>query len=178
MDFPVVFLDEASMSTEPASLIPLMKGAKHLALIGDHKQLPPVITSQEAQSAGFGISLFERLIAEKVVPTVMLNTQYRMHPTLARFPSGEFYDDLLLDGVADGSGVVPARLSPPVSKLLQRSPTALGDTSGRPSVVFLDHGGNESESDRSRVNWNEAHIVCSVIEDLLIHNEVRPAAPI
>ena len=26
MDFPVVFLDEASMSTEPASLIPLMKG--------------------------------------------------------------------------------------------------------------------------------------------------------
>lgn len=26
LDFPVVFLDEASMSTEPASLIPLMKG--------------------------------------------------------------------------------------------------------------------------------------------------------
>ena len=25
-DFPVVFLDEANMSTEPASLIPLMKG--------------------------------------------------------------------------------------------------------------------------------------------------------
>jgi superfamily I DNA and/or RNA helicase len=26
IDFPVVFLDEASMATEPASLIPLMKG--------------------------------------------------------------------------------------------------------------------------------------------------------
>jgi superfamily I DNA and/or RNA helicase len=26
IDFPVVFLDEASMSTEPASLIPIMKG--------------------------------------------------------------------------------------------------------------------------------------------------------
>jgi regulator of nonsense transcripts 1 len=26
IDFPIVFLDEASMSTEPASLIPLMKG--------------------------------------------------------------------------------------------------------------------------------------------------------
>ena len=25
-DFPVVFIDEASMSTEPASLVPLMKG--------------------------------------------------------------------------------------------------------------------------------------------------------
>lgn len=28
LDFPVVFLDEASMSTEPASLIPLMKGVR------------------------------------------------------------------------------------------------------------------------------------------------------
>ena len=26
IDFPVVFLDEASMSTEPASLIPIAKG--------------------------------------------------------------------------------------------------------------------------------------------------------
>ena len=32
MDFPVVFLDEASMSTEPASLIPLMKGVSCLTL--------------------------------------------------------------------------------------------------------------------------------------------------
>jgi superfamily I DNA and/or RNA helicase len=28
IDFPVVFLDEASMSTEPASLIPIMKGVR------------------------------------------------------------------------------------------------------------------------------------------------------
>lgn len=69
------------MSTEPASLIPLMKGvsclmpstaplvlnrlqSQHVALIGDHKQLPPVIKSQEAQSNGLGISLFERLAEE------------------------------------------------------------------------------------------------------------------
>ena len=29
VDFPVVFLDEASMSTEPASLIPLMRGVRY-----------------------------------------------------------------------------------------------------------------------------------------------------
>ena len=69
------------MSTEPASLIPLMKGvshpmwsrclpvmnssqSQHVALIGDHKQLPPVIASQDAQSNGLGISLFERLTEE------------------------------------------------------------------------------------------------------------------
>lgn len=40
------------------------------------------------------------------------------------------------------------------------------------SVVFLDHGGSETAKDRSRVNWNEAHIVCSIVEDLLLKNEV------
>jgi superfamily I DNA and/or RNA helicase len=84
IDFPVVFLDEASMATEPASLIPLMKGvsdgllretsvyesparltqSQHVVLIGDHKQLPPVIRSREAQIRGLNISLFERLTEE------------------------------------------------------------------------------------------------------------------
>ena len=31
---------------------------------GDHKQLPPVITSPEAQAQGLGVSLFERLSEE------------------------------------------------------------------------------------------------------------------
>ena len=38
--------------------------SRHVALIGDHKQLPPVITSREAQMKGLGISLFERLTEE------------------------------------------------------------------------------------------------------------------
>jgi hypothetical protein len=38
--------------------------SQHVALIGDHKQLPPVITSREAQLNGLGISLFERLTEE------------------------------------------------------------------------------------------------------------------
>lgn len=39
--------------------------SKHLALIGDHKQLPPVIASRKAQAGGLGVSLFERLKKEK-----------------------------------------------------------------------------------------------------------------
>lgn len=37
---------------------------EHLALIGDHKQLPPIIVSPEAKDGGLGISLFERLTEE------------------------------------------------------------------------------------------------------------------
>nr|GAT59093.1 predicted protein [Mycena chlorophos] len=165
IDFPVVFLDEASMSTEPASLIPLMKGSQHVALIGDHKQLPPIISSEEARDLGLGKSLFERLTEEGVAPTIMLDTQYRMHPGISLFPSSEFYNFLLQDGTIDASGNVSPRLAPPNSIHLKE------DANGnRPAVIFLDHTGNEAIRDKSRVNHNEARIVLGVIEDLLLNN--------
>ncbi|KAG2035496.1 P-loop containing nucleoside triphosphate hydrolase protein [Suillus americanus] len=167
LDFPVVFLDEASMSTEPASLIPLMRGSQHVALIGDHKQLPPIIVSREAQLNGLGISLFERLTEEGVVPSIMLDVQYRMHPSISRFPSLEFYDFALQDGTVDTAGNIHPMLLPPLSSHLEQNVL----TGHRPSVVFIDHGGAETLKDRSRVNWNEAHIVCSIVEDLLLQNE-------
>ncbi|KIK55179.1 hypothetical protein GYMLUDRAFT_176062 [Collybiopsis luxurians FD-317 M1] len=142
--------------------------SRHVALIGDHKQLPPVIISPEAQSNGLAISLFERLTEEGVIPSIMLNIQYRMHPAISHFPSLEFYNNALLDGTADISGHVLPRLMPPsVSPAL----LPLIRTSSRPPVIFLDHSGNESIKSKSRVNLNEAHIVASVVEDLLLNND-------
>ncbi|KAJ7634774.1 P-loop containing nucleoside triphosphate hydrolase protein [Roridomyces roridus] len=165
VDFPVVFLDEASMSTEPASLIPIMKGSRHLALIGDHKQLPPVITSPEAEALGLGRSLFERLTEEGVVPSIMLDTQYRMHPGISLFPSSEFYNFSLQDGTVDAQGNISPLLMPPNSAHLKED-----EQGQRPSVIFLDHAGGESLKDKSRINRNEAAIVMAVIEDLLLNN--------
>ncbi|KAF7307726.1 hypothetical protein MKEN_01132700 [Mycena kentingensis (nom. inval.)] len=165
VDFPIVFLDEASMSTEPASLIPIMKGSRHLALIGDHKQLPPIITSPEAKELGLGRSLFERLTDEGRVPSIMLDTQYRMHPGISLFPSSEFYNFLLQDGTVDAGGQISPRLLPPNSIHLKE------DANGkRPAVIFLDHNGGEAMKDKSRVNHHEAAIVMGVVEDLLLNN--------
>ncbi|KAI0030729.1 AAA domain-containing protein [Vararia minispora EC-137] len=140
--------------------------SRHVALIGDHKQLPPVILSSEARDNGLGISLFERLTEEGVIPSIMLDVQYRMHPSIAHFPSQEFYGMALRDGMVDALGNVPDYLLPPKSEHL------LVDTASghRPSVVFLDHSGPESISGRSRINMTDATIVCSVIEDILALN--------
>ncbi|KAH8114864.1 P-loop containing nucleoside triphosphate hydrolase protein [Phellopilus nigrolimitatus] len=165
-DFPVVFLDEASMSTEPASLVPIMKGCRHLALIGDHKQLPPIVVSPRAQAGKLDKSLFERLTEEGNVPTIMLDTQYRMHPSISRFPSLEFYDLMLLDGTVSAGQIAPSLL-PPSSTHLIANP----ETGHRPSMIFIDHQGPEAEKNRSRVNWTEAYIVCNIIEDLLRKNK-------
>ncbi|KZO91754.1 P-loop containing nucleoside triphosphate hydrolase protein [Calocera viscosa TUFC12733] len=172
IDFPVVFLDEASMSTEPASLIPLMKGSRHVALIGDHKQLPPVITSTEAQAGGLGKSLFERLTEEGETPSIMLDMQYRMHPSISSFPSAQFYNRTLRDGTVDNAGKVRASLHPPRSTLLddERDNELQSAAKERLSVVFVDHAGGESKKDRSRINEGEAQMVCGIVEDLLHSN--------
>eukprot|EP00951_Prasinocladus_malaysianus_P031731 scaffold305896_cov16-Prasinocladus_malaysianus.AAC.1 len=61
-------------ATEPSTLVPLMRGARQVALVGDHKQLPPTIISREAELAGLNVSLFDRLVAAGVQP-FLLDTQ-------------------------------------------------------------------------------------------------------
>ena len=43
--FTRVLLDEATQATEPASLVPLVRGARQIVLVGDHRQLPPTVIS-------------------------------------------------------------------------------------------------------------------------------------
>ena len=135
-----------------------------------------MITSPEAQDQGLGVSLFERLSDEGHLPTLMLDVQYRMHPAISRFPATEFYDTALRDGTVDAAGNVAPGLAPPQSILFpELARMGSSDAEGaerRPSVVFIDHLGSESVKDRSRVNWAEARIVCSLVEDLLLRNPV------
>lgn len=96
--FPFVLIDEATQACESECLLPLLKGAKHAILVGDHCQLGPVVLCKQAAKAGMKMSLFERLIKLKVKPH-MLQVQYRMHPKLSEFPSNTFYSGNLQNGV-------------------------------------------------------------------------------
>ena len=66
--FKQVLIDEATQATEPETLIPLLKGAKHVILVGDHCQLGPVIMCKKSSKAGLNQSLFERLICLGIRP--------------------------------------------------------------------------------------------------------------
>ncbi|KAA0170315.1 hypothetical protein FNF28_01543 [Cafeteria roenbergensis] len=115
MRFWALLLDEATQATEPEAIIPTVLGCRRLVLVGDHCQLGPVVQSKPASTAGLTQSLFERLIYLGVQP-IRLRVQYRMHPTLAEFPSDTFYEGALQNGVsvADRVGAHDAAISWPV----------------------------------------------------------------
>ena len=71
-----LIVDECAMCTEPETLIPLVAftKAERVVLIGDHKQLQPIIRNREAKNLGLKVSLFERY--SKLAN--MLDVQYRM----------------------------------------------------------------------------------------------------
>ncbi len=89
--FDVAIIDEVSKATPPELILPVLK-AKKIVLVGDHKQLPPMLGSDtyeeiarklgiSAESAEhMKVSLFEELF--ETAPSelkTMLSTQYRMH---------------------------------------------------------------------------------------------------
>jgi superfamily I DNA and/or RNA helicase len=96
-EFCVTVIDEAAQSVEPSTLIALRKGCRQCIMVGDQRQLPATIFSDIVCKYNYNRSLFERLI-ESGHPYVMLNTQYRMTPEIARFPSEQFYYNKLTNG--------------------------------------------------------------------------------
>ena len=158
--FSIVLIDEATQATEPSALVPIVKGARQLILVGDHRQLPPTVTSQRAEEGGLDIPLFERLLSNGI-PAHMLTTQYRMHPTIREFPSSRFYENRLEDGCSSS----------------ERPPAAgfLWPDWDKPVAFVPVHGSEmEEESGSSRSNMDEAAVVVQVVNDLLLPGDLSP----
>ncbi len=119
--FDVAIVDEASQILEPQILGLLSAKTKDgepavrkFVMIGDHKQLPAVVQQPRSEAEvsvpelrDFSLencadSLFERLHrymeVHSVVKPGMLDTQWRMHPTISEFVSREFYHGALKVG--------------------------------------------------------------------------------
>ncbi|PSP78279.1 AAA family ATPase [Halobacteriales archaeon QS_4_69_225] len=139
--FDVAVVDEAGQLAEPGTFL-ATNLADRFVLVGDHRQLPPVVRAENELRE----SLFERLIDDHPEAGVTLDRQYRMSQRVQYFPSREFYDGQLRPAsgevagrrLADLPGVDPEAL-----------PSALSDP-----VSFVDPDGaaagnsNPTEADR------------------------------
>ena len=73
--FSTLIVDEACQDTEVSTLIPLLLNPEKFILIGDPRQLPATVLSENTQN-NYNLSLFERL-TNNYHYSYLLNVQYR-----------------------------------------------------------------------------------------------------
>ncbi len=95
LTFDVSVVDEAGQLTEPGTVAIISQSNKFI-LVGDHKQLPPVVQNDESKKSGLAKSLFERLIDMNLENRddvlVTLEEQYRMNTNIMQYSSTNFYN--------------------------------------------------------------------------------------
>ncbi len=96
LEFDLAIVDEATQLTVP-SILGALRFARRFVLVGDEKQLPPLVMSEEAAAQGLKRSLFTDLLERwGDRASVALRRQYRMHPAICEFASRAFYDGALV----------------------------------------------------------------------------------
>ncbi|KAL9160632.1 hypothetical protein ABFS82_08G213400 [Erythranthe guttata] len=149
----MVIIDEAAQLKECESSIPLqLPGLRHAVLVGDEKQLPAMVISKICEKAGFGRSLFERLVMLGHNKH-LLNIQYRMHPSISLFPNKEFYGNR----ISDGRNV---RLRSYEKRFLEEK------MYGSFSFINITDGKEEFDNRHSRRNIVEVSFVSEIVSKL------------
>jgi len=137
--FDVAIIDEASQLTIP-SILGALRFAKRFILVGDEKQLPPLVMSQKAAEQGLNESLFSQLLSRHPEACASLTVQYRMNRWISNFSSTVFYDKQLLPDVTVANRQLPERVTPQERRMMLLSEPPAITQSLRPDhpLVFLD----------------------------------------
>jgi hypothetical protein len=193
--FDLVVVDEVSKATPPELLMPMLLGRRS-ALVGDHRQLPPMFRSDSFEEAVANDELkaqdleqFEKMVTSSLFEELFvsapdairdtLREQYRMHPHIMHVVN-HFYPD------KQGKGILLAGGGE--KELHQRKQHGLSvkGTSERPMltsenrVLWLDSTKDErgqpvaEGAKRGTSRWNPFEI--DLIEDFLRHVDDALAA--
>ena len=119
-NFDWVIVDEAGKATPAEILVPISLGRK-IILVGDHKQLPPVVDEEllklqdkekrNIRKEDLELSLFEYL--EKNLNEdckSILDEQYRMNPVIGNLISDLFYEKKLISRTLKEDKTIPLKI--------------------------------------------------------------------
>jgi DNA replication ATP-dependent helicase Dna2 len=177
LQFDVAIIDEAGQLTLPA-ILGALRFAKRFILVGDEKQLPPLVLSKEAINEGLGDSLFSALKRlddgytkthpEVISSCVPLRLQYRMNRTISDFASRTFYGGQLQPHNSVADAVL--ELAAPEMKFVAEAPSILRAIDPLNPMVFLDVRG---ELEGIKTSNSEARAVREVVAGLLMRG-IKP----
>jgi hypothetical protein len=164
--FDTVILDEASMAPIPALWVAALLSGNNLIIVGDFKQLPPIVLSKnELTKKWLGRDIFEAsgILEEEAWPDyfIQLKVQRRMLPKIAQIAN------LFYDGSLSNAPVPPNELNEfrewCNSDWPQDAPVVLVDTKSLNAwVTSVVKGGNSS-----RLNFLSATVSVDLAESLL-----------
>ena len=176
--FDTVIVDEVSKATPPELFLPALRGGR-LVLVGDHKQLPPMLKlfsgdylSEKEWAEKVGVppekldiesTLFERLwerhsklpVPQSQRPAAKLTMQYRMHKQIQGLVE-QFY--------TDGEGTLECGLKP--EQMAKMAVAESGIFSNHAVWVDTANDAVEQRDGTSFVNNNEAGIVRKLLAAL------------
>ena len=159
LKFDYAVVDEAGQLTEPGTISIILQ-SKRFILIGDHKQLPPVVQNEESKKLGLGKSLFERLIdmnRENIDDVLItLEEQYRMNEKIMSYSNINFYDFCL----SAYKEISKQKLS--FSKDISESKYKNILDSDNP-MIFVDHSSKSS----LKVNPDESKIIFDIVSEFI-----------
>jgi len=167
-----VIIDEAARSSASEMAIAMQVGRRVL-LVGDHKQLPPLLEDEHLKAAkrllpnidmdDLKRSDFERIFLSNYGQLVgnTLNQQYRMSPAIGDLVSNCFYDGLLRTGRGEPEGFVsslPEELGSTVTWI---------DTKSQGRSAYHSSPNFSGSNKYSSVNDYEARTIISLLKTLL-----------
>ncbi|XP_055947558.1 DNA replication ATP-dependent helicase/nuclease DNA2-like [Argiope bruennichi] len=165
--FDVCIVDEASQINQIACIGPLFH-AKKFILVGDEKQLPPLVVNEKAREKGMQESLLERLSNSDNCMELII--QYRMNKEIMRFCNELTYNGVLqcgsediattvlnLDGLTNSMNSTPSWIIQTLESDLEKS------------VIFINTDQmNLSHSERAQdMNEFEVNLVQAILQVLL-----------
>lgn len=159
--FDLAVVDEAAQAFEAATWLALKKARKGV-LAGDHMQLPPTVTNEEAAREGLARTMFERLALGEPGKALarMLTTQYRMHELVQAWSAKRFYGGRLAPHESVRSHRL-CDLPDVVTTEETEAPLCFVDTAG------CGHDESEGQEDGSKSNEGEAKVVAAHVRSLV-----------
>lgn len=185
-EFNVVIMDEASKATPPEFALPLLYGKKSI-IIGDHRQLPPMLDGNDFattlemigekdlaikfRKADHNISHFETLFLNPNIDNKIkasFDTQYRMHPQINNVIKQFYIKDKGLNCGLDPLQVDDPNLNNPVSRYHGFNYEDFINPNTH--VIWVNVDTPELLEGTSRVNFGEVD-ACRKVLNYLAHSD-------
>lgn len=183
INFDVVIMDEASKATPAEFALPLLFGKKSI-VVGDHRQLPPMLDendfsttlemigkrelAREFRKQDHNKSHFEKLFLNRNISETnraSFDTQYRMHPQINEVIKQFYVEDSGLVCGLDPLQVDDPNLNNPVSRY--HGFNLDGFIEPQTHVIWVDVDTPEVLEGTSRVNFGEIEACRNVLHNLI-----------